>query len=300
MELRHLHHFIAVAEERHFTRAARRLNIAQSALSTSVKALEDELKSRLFVRSTRSVQLTPSGVVFLEKAREALQVIQAAKRAVGEVENLVTGSIAIGTAHSLPGFIELPGLIARFHDAHPGIEVHLRQGDTASLTEQLRLGRLDLAFLPLLDPPEDILTRFIACEDLVAATPAGHPLARRDRVSLADLCDWPFVDFSAGWGTRPLVDRAFARAGLVRRTVSEVTDLETLASLIARGLGIALLPEPIAEARAPDIASVPLAPLDVCWELVVAFTGDDETGQLPINSAARAFLDLVELYPENS
>jgi DNA-binding transcriptional LysR family regulator len=294
MELRQLQHFAAVAEERHFTRASRRLHIAQSALSSSVKALEEELQSRLFVRSTRSVQLTPSGQAFLEKAREALKAVQAGRHAVREIEGLAAGSIAIGTAHSLPNFIDLPSLIARFHDHYPDIEVSLQQGETLGLVDRLRQGTLDLAFLPLLDPLDDaIRTRFVACEDLAAVAPPGHPLAGRASVALADLSAYPFVDFSVGWGTRALVDRAFARAGAQRRTASEVTDLETLESLVIKGLGVAILPESIAAARAPDIVSIPIEPLDVCWELVVAFAGRNGAEAAPINSAARAFLKLL-------
>ena len=294
MELRQLQHFVAVADERHFTRASRRLHIAQSALSSSVKALEEELQSRLFVRSTRSVRLTPSGQAFLDKALEALKAVQAGRQAVREIEGLVAGSIAIGTAHSLPNFIDLPNLIARFHADHPDIEVSLQQGETQSLVDRLRQGSLDLAFLPLLDPFDDaIRTRFVACEDLVAVAPHGHPLAGRAAVALGDLSAYPFVDFSVGWGTRALVDRAFARAGAQRRTASEVTDLETLESLVIKGLGVAILPESIAGARSPDIVSIRIEPLDVCWELVVAFAGGNDADAAPINSAARAFLKLL-------
>lgn len=292
IEMRHLLHFVAVAEERHFTRAAQRLAIAQSALSNSVKSLEADLGSTLFVRSTRSVQLTTSGAILLERAREVFAAVEAARREIGAVEGLATGSITIGTAHSLPGFIALPSLIARFHADHPGIEVNLRQGDTRSLIEQLRLGRLDLAFLPLLDPIDELVTRFVACEDLVAAVPAGHRFAGRDRVSLAELAGEPFVDFSVDWGTRPLCDRAFTRAGLSRRTVSEVTDVETLVSLVACGLGVALLPESIAEARLPEIAAVPVEPLDVCWEMVVATAAGRAVDGIPADAAARAFFAL--------
>ena len=137
MELRHLQHFVAVAEERHFTRAAQRLNIAQSALSSSIRTLEDDLQSRLFVRSTRSVALTAAGAAFLDRAQEALKVIEAGRQLVREIEGLKCGSIAIGTAHSLPTFIALPDLIARFHAAYPGIEVRLRQGETADLIDRL-------------------------------------------------------------------------------------------------------------------------------------------------------------------
>jgi DNA-binding transcriptional LysR family regulator len=293
-ELRQLQHFAAVAEERRFTRASRRLHLAQSALSSSVKALEEELQSRLFVRSTRSAQLTPLGRAFLEKAREALKAVQAGRQAVREIEGLAAGSIAIGAAHSLPNFIDLPSLIARFHEDYPDIEVSLQQGETLGLVDRLRQGSLDLAFLPLLDPFEHaIRTRFVACEDLAAVAPRGHPLAGRASVALADLSAYPFVDFSVGWGARALVDRAFAQAGARRRTASEVTDLETLESLVIKGLGVAILPESIAAARAPEIVSIPIEPLDVCWELVVAFAGGNGADAAPINSAARAFLKLL-------
>ena len=118
--------------------------------------------------------------------------------------------------------------------------------------------------------------------------PRNHRLAGRATVTLTELAGLPFVDFSAGWGTRPLVDQAFASAGAERRTVSEVTDLETLVSLVASGLGVALLPESIAAARGDDIAAVAIDAIDICWQLVVA-----HAGALPVNSAARAFLDLL-------
>ncbi|MEP6827804.1 MAG: LysR family transcriptional regulator, partial [Aestuariivirga sp.] len=155
LELRQLQHFIAVAEERHFTRAAQRVNIVQSALSSSIRALEDELNSRLVMRNTRNVQLTPAGQAFLERAREAIRTIEAGRDAVADIENLRSGTLSIGSVHTLPAFLDLPSLIASFHAANPGIEVRLRQSDTTALIEQLRTGQLDLAFLPLLDPPDD-------------------------------------------------------------------------------------------------------------------------------------------------
>ena len=227
MELRHIQHFIAVAEELNFTRAAERVHIVQSALSSSIRALEGELNARLFARSTRQVQLTPAGRAFLEKARDVLRLIDTSRETVADIEGLRRGTLSIGTVHSLPAFLDLPSLISRYHDAAPGIEVRLRQGDAAGLMEQLRTGRLDLAFLPLLDAPDDIVTGIIACEDLVAATPPDHPLAGRREVPLRALIEYPFVDFEVGWGTRPLIDRAFGQAGLQRRTDFDVTDLET-------------------------------------------------------------------------
>lgn len=294
MELRHLQHFLAVAEEQSFTRAAQRVHIVQSALSTSIRALEEELKAKLFVRGARQVRLTPAGRAFLSTARETLRVLDAGRETIADIEGLRAGSLSLGTVHSLPAFLDLPSLIARFHALNPGIEVRLRQGDSASLLEQLQNGRLDLAFLPLLDPPDDIATAVIACEDMVVATTPDHPIATREGVPLRELLIYPFVDFEIGWGTRPLIDRAFAQAGIQRRTAFDVTDIETLIDLIGQGLGIGLLPRPIAEMRAPRIAVAGLIEPEICWELVVAHLRCD--GADPVNGAARAFLNLLEVH----
>ena len=114
MELRQLQHFVAVAEEMHFTRAARRVNIVQSALSTSIRALEEELATKLFMRNTRQVQLTTAGRVFLDKARLALEAVREARDAVAAVQGLTRGRLAIGTVQSLPAFVDLPALLASF------------------------------------------------------------------------------------------------------------------------------------------------------------------------------------------
>ena len=291
MELRHLKHFIVVAEALNFTRAAERAHIVQSALSTSVRMLEEELQAKLFVRSTKQVQLTPAGRAFLEKAREVLRAVESGREKVAEIEGLRSGSLSIGTVHSLPVFLDLPKLISRYHAGNPGIELRLRQGDMASLIEQLRAGKLDLAFLPLLDPPEDIITAIIACEDMVAVLPKPHPLVGQTNVPLRDLIQYPFVDFELGWGTRSLIDRAFGQAGLQRRTIFDVTDLETIVDLVGQGLGIALLPETIAEARRSDVSLCELSEPAICWELVVAHQRSDNNS--PINGAAQAFLDLL-------
>lgn len=296
MELRHLQHFIAVAEELNFTRAADRIHIVQSALSTSIRSLEQELQTPLLVRSTRQVQLTPAGRAFLERAREALRVIEGGRETVAEIAGLRRGSLCIGTVHSLPAFLDLPSLIASYHATNPAIEVRMQQGDTPSLLEALRRGRMDLAFLPLLDPPDDIIARVVACEDLVVVSPPNHILTNRPAVLLEELREFSFVDFDVGWGTRSLIDEAFQQVGVARRTAFDVTDVETVVDLVSRGLGIALLPETVAASRQPKITVTPLAEPAVCWELVVAYARGDRN--LPVNGAAAAFLDLLTFFKE--
>ncbi|HTC27296.1 LysR family transcriptional regulator, partial [Dyella sp.] len=156
MEIRQLQHFVALAEERHFTRAARRVNIVQSALSTSIRQLESELDAQLVVRSTRQVSLTSAGKVFLNKAKAALDAVDDAREAVAAVQGLKRGTLNIGSMQSLPAFLHLPSLIEQFHAQHPGVDVRLCQGGASLLLEKVRSGRLDLAFLPLSEPPADV------------------------------------------------------------------------------------------------------------------------------------------------
>jgi DNA-binding transcriptional LysR family regulator len=293
MELRQLRHFVAVAEEQHFTRAADRIHIVQSALSSSIRALEEELDAKLFVRTTRQVRLTAAGKVFLEKARIALDAVRDAREAVIAVASLKPGSLGIGTVQSLPAFLDLPALLALFHSQHPGIEVRLCQGSSSHLIEKVRGGQLDLAILPLCDPPGDIATKMIACEALVLICAPGHALSGRADLTLAAIADEPFVDFEPAWGTRHLVDRGFAEAGVERRTAFEVSDLDTLLDLVAHGLGVALVPEAIAEARRSSLGIGRLAEPEICWELVVAHAVQGKAQNNVLDDAPKAFLDLL-------
>jgi len=293
MQLRHLQHFVAVAEEQHFTRAAQRANIVQSALSSSIRALEEELGARLFLRTTRQVRLTAAGKVLLEKARRVLEAAQEARQAVAAVAGLKSGTLDIGTVQSLPSFIDLPALLAEFHGRFPGIEVRLSQGGSAQLAERLRSGQLDLAILPVCEPAPELTTRLIACEALVLVCAPSHPLAGKASVRLGELAALPFVDFQPGLGTRKLVDQGFAGAGAERRIAFEVSDLDSMLALVARGLGVALVPETVAQAREGTLAMVEIAGPELCWELVVAHLSAGRRGEAAPGEGPRAFLELL-------
>lgn len=293
MELRQLQHMVALAEEQHFTRAAQRVNIVQSALSTSIRQLETELEAQLFVRSTRQVRLTAAGKLFLVKAKVALAAIGDARDAVAALQGLRRGTLSIGTMQSLPAFLDLPALIEEFHARHPDIEVRLCQGASSGLLAQVRNGSLDIAFVPVTEPAEDVATTMIACEALVVVCAPGHPLAGCVNVPLTELRTQPFVDFEPDWGTRKLVDRGFMEAGIERRIAFEVNDLETLLELVRRGMGIALLPEVVAQSRRPAVGIAELAEPEMCWELVVAYAAAGTASQA-IDEAPRAFLALLD------
>ena len=271
MELRQLECFVAVAEECHFTRAAGRLHVAQSGLSATIRALERELGAPLFVRSTRQVRLTPAGRALLAEARRALAAAGAARDAVAAAQGLLRGSLSVGTLQCQPA-VDLPGALARFVERHPGMEIHLRQGGSDELTEQVRTGELDLALVQRPAGPGDGLTvRPLAAEPLVLACAPGRPLAGREAVAPHELTAERFVDFPAGWGTRDLADRVLGAAGAGRRVPLEVTDVHALLDLVGLGLGVALVPRHFS--RKTDRARfLPLTGRVPQWE-VVAVTG---------------------------
>lgn len=243
MELRHLRHFVALAEEGSFTQAAARELIVQSGLSSSVRALEKEVGAELFVRGSRPVRLTAEGQALLPVARHTLESAAAARQAVQDVRGLLSGHLRIGTYPVNPNFLPLPTWLAGFARAHPALEITVRQTGGPAMTQMVADGRLDCA---LLDPLDTSLSGLqvlpMVSERLMAAVPAGHPLAGTKSVTLRRLAREPFVETDPTWTTRHRTDRAFAAAGLTRRIACEVADWRLLLDLVRAGLGIALAP----------------------------------------------------------
>jgi DNA-binding transcriptional LysR family regulator len=288
VELRQLRHFIAVAEERSFSKAARRVNIVQSGLSASIRSLEQELGLALLARTTRRVDLTEAGRVFLVEVRRVHAALQGAKDAVESVRGMVRGTVHIGTMQRLSPLFELPAVLARFRAEHPEVEIRLRQTGSTNLMAEVADGKLDFAFLSLTGPvPRGLTTTLLGQDPLVFACASSHALARRDHVSLAMIADQPFVDFELNWGVRILVDRAFGAAHLERHSAFELNDVPTLLDLVSHGLGVAVLPRFVA-IDAPGITCVPLEPPVGPWRLVLA-----RRDRHPLGPAARALLGMI-------
>jgi len=291
MDIRALETFVAVAEELHFGAAADRLHVVQSTVSASIHSLERELGAALFARSTRSVALTAAGASALPAAREALAAVERLREAVDETGAGIRGSLRFGTFAALV-IVDLPRILARFRSVAPLVEVRLSTSPTGStgLAEDLRAGRLDIALLAL--PPEQLtgLTTVTASEHrFVAVLPLDHPLAARASLSLRELRDEPFVDTSAGFGNRVMLDATFAARGLHRTVAIEVADLAAIGGFVGAGFGVAVTPEGLAPVH-PDTVVVPLAGDPLIWRVSVA------TGASPSSAARR----LMALFAERS
>lgn len=289
MELRHFEYFVAVAEERNFTRAAARLHVVQSGVSAVIKSLERELGAALLERNSKRVALTDAGEALLPKARAALDAAQAARDVVDEVRGGLRGTLRIGTLNSVAE-IDVAAVLGAFHRAHPNVLLHLTVSPAGSvgLLDQLADGSLDLAIASVPGrPPAGIRVRQLLWRRLDLVVPEGHRLAGADEVAIADLADEPFVDFPAGYGNRILVDRAFAAAGLDRRVAIEVIDIGSAASYVREGLGISILPL-FAVPDATGLILKRLTGADLDWPLGVAVSAL----RAP-SAAARALLALI-------
>ncbi|MDX6582454.1 MAG: hypothetical protein QOI10_1638 [Solirubrobacterales bacterium] len=287
MELRQLEYFVAAAEEGHFSRAADRVNIVQSGLSASIRSLERELGTRLFDRTTRRVELTESGRALLAEARRVLGAAATAREAVAGVEGLKRGTLSLGIMQSL-AVVQLPALLARFHSAHPGVDIRLRQAGTTALLREVREGRLELAFASLPETaPAGLVGHELLSEAMMLACAPDNPLGERDSVGLASLRDQDFVDGYPDWGLRMASDRAFASAGIERHVAFEVNDMGTLLELVAHGLGVAIIPRSLAPLRTP-LRFVRLRGKPPRWNVTLV-----APEHMELSAAGRAFLQMV-------
>ncbi|GAA0920497.1 LysR family transcriptional regulator [Streptomyces thermoalcalitolerans] len=246
MELRQLEYFVAVAEEQNFTRAAERVHISQSGVSAQIRQLERELGAELFDRSARTVTLTAAGKAALEHARAALAAAGAVGQAVGEVTGLIRGRITVGMVTGCT-LTPLFDALAAFHRAHPGVEISLLEDNSDRLIKKVRAGTVDLALVGTATAALDGLEALtVISERLVAAVPAGHPLASQQRVTLRDLTAYPVVCMPPGTGLRTVFDHACTAQGLHPSIALQASAAEAIADLAARGLGVAVLSDSMA------------------------------------------------------
>ena len=290
MEQRQLQFFVAVAEELSFTRAAQRTHAVQSTVSASIRALERDLGTTLFDRSTTRVALTDSGRALLPEARRSLDSLEQARAAVDEARTGVTGSLRIGTLAGLTA-IDMPALVKAFRDRYPGVHLSLRVDPAGSegLLAALNAHSLDVAFVGIqtdsirglqLDPITEFRPRLLMA--------ANHPLANRERVTRQEVAGEPFIDLPLGFCNRARTEADFHSAGVIRTTAVEVSDLTTIPGYVESGIGVALVPPLLTEADA-QVVAVDLDPPAATWTLTLARPND-----VTPTRATQALLDMVD------
>ncbi|HKW78263.1 MAG TPA: LysR family transcriptional regulator, partial [Candidatus Limnocylindria bacterium] len=241
VQIGQLRAFLAVAEQRHFTRAAHQIGLAQPSVSAHVRRLESELGTQLFHRMKGNVALTDAGVALLPHARRIVADVEAATSELGEVRGLARGRLALGATPSLAATL-LPAVLARFHASYPGIDLVVREAGSVDLVAALEQGEVDVALVILPVRHENLDTWALLREELVVAVARTHPLAKRRTVAVADLRDVPLVMFREGYDLRSATEAACRAAGFAPTFAVEGGEMDGVLRLTAAGLGAAIVP----------------------------------------------------------
>ncbi|MGW3688147.1 LysR family transcriptional regulator [Streptomyces sp. NPDC005125] len=290
MELRHLSAFIAVAEELHFGRAAKRLQMAQPPLSQQIRQLEKELGVQLFERNTRSVRLTSAGESFLQPVRAVFDDLDTAVRAARAAGRGEYGRVTIGFAGA-SSHETLPLLTRAVRAAHPALELVMKGQTYADVAlAGVADGSLDLGFVRLPVTRPGVQYRVIDEEELVCALPSDHPLARLERVPIEVLAQESFVSFPANTGStvRDATVGACEAAGFNPRVVQEAPDSYTILALVAAGVGVTLTVTSCQHIQQNGLVYRPLAGPPIRLQAALAWRTDNPS------AALRAVLAVAE------
>jgi DNA-binding transcriptional LysR family regulator len=260
-DVRHLRAFVAVAEEQHFSRAAKRLHMAQPPLSQLIRSLEKSLQTQLFARTTRSVTLTVAGEVLLERARHILSAVEDAVVDVHRAERGELGRVRLGFT-DLCAVDLLPLLAQQFQHQHPTVHLDLR-GSYNSYEEidLLLADELDAGIIHGRITHPTLSSRPLRIDRMVVALPSDHRLVSAETIDLAALADDPFVMYpeSRGSAIRENVIASCAAADFRPQTIREVQDSMAIVAVVAAGVGVAVLPSSFMEFQPPGCTYRPLA-----------------------------------------
>jgi LysR family transcriptional regulator, transcription activator of glutamate synthase operon len=290
MDLRQLRYLVAVADELHFTRAAAREHVAQPALSQQIRRLKEEVGLPLVERSTRRVVLTEAGETLVAGARRMLAELEATVAELNDQAGVRAGHLAIGATGTL-GPVDVSRLVAAFHDRYPGVDLTMRERPSNELSAMLRRDEIDFAFLSVTEriARPGLEFRRLIEEEVLVVLPAGHELAGRASVRLADLAGETFVSFLDGARLRELLVTAARDAGFEPHVAFESDQVRRIRDMVGHGLGVTILPR-------SDVSSEDDARLAVVRLVDPTLRRDVTLGwraERRLAPAARAFLEMA-------
>lgn len=291
MELRHLRYFVAVAREGHITRAAEKLHIAQPPLSQQIKALEAEIGAALFLRHPRGVALTDAGRAFLADTEAILASAEHAAERARRTARGETGRIAVGFTTSAPFHPLVARAIREYRTTRPQVSFVLEESSSGDLLAGLRAERLDIAFIRSgLADPQDLAVHPLLEEDMAAALPRGHRLARRPKLTLRDLAEETFILYRRpdGRGLYDVIIAACTAAGFSPQVGQEAPRIVSTLNLVAAGLGVTIVPASLSRLPLEGVSYRPLVGRPALKvPLSLACRGDERS------AATLGFVELV-------
>ena len=240
-KLRQLRYLIALAEARHFRKAAQNMGISQPSLSLQISNLEDLLGLRLVERGRGPVTLTPEGREVLTRARRAMDEVRAIVDLSGALKTGMAGTIRLGTTPTIGPYL-LPFVVERLHGQYPDLRLYIRENAPRALREELISGNLDVILTQLPEAGADLISRRLFREPLLLAVPADHPLAGRDEVVAEDLADLNVLSLGPAYTLQIQISALCSQYGAVLSRDYEGTSLDALRQMVGMGMGVAFLP----------------------------------------------------------
>ena len=274
MELRYLRYFVAVAEARNFTRAARELGISQPPLSQQIQRLEREIGTPLLRRLTRGIELTEAGESFYEDACQILALSDAALEKTKGIARGMNGRLALGITSSNAFHPQIFALLRQFQRRYPAVALRQVEGNMAALMSALGEGELDIAFVRLpCESSKAFNLRIIDVEPMVIALHRDHPLAGENALSLVQLQETAPImcPREVAPGLYEQVFNSCLRAGIDMQQASQSSQLSSSLSMVAAGFGFALVPQSMTCIHHPDVIYRPLSGTPVTTDVAIAW-----------------------------
>ncbi|MDR3663646.1 MAG: LysR family transcriptional regulator [Mycobacterium sp.] len=253
-------------QDGHMTRASDSLGIPQSSMSRRIHALEKTLGVRLLTQEGRTVRLTPAAVKLAEQARRPLRELEATVETIAGEADPNHGTVRFGFPLTMGAGV-VPNLVAEFHRRAPGIRLQIKQAHGSQIAADLKAGTLDVAVV--IPPPHDVQHLVIGVQPIRAVLPATHPLASRRRLRLAELSGETFIANPASYNLRQVTETWCGESGFTPYVPVEITEFSTIRELVARGMGIALLPHDEHSSR--RVREIPLMPNTYRREIALAW-----------------------------
>ncbi|WP_440408212.1 LysR family transcriptional regulator [Neorhizobium petrolearium] len=278
IEFRHLHYFVCVAEELHFSRAADKLGMAQAPLSQQIRQLEERLGTPLFHRTTRRVKLTPAGEIFLRHAQEILGGIDRAVTHTRSISGEDSGTICVSGVHLALSHV-MPPVIADFRKLYPAMTVDVQILGTAQQLELLQSNKVQVAFIRPTNPAGFLKTEHILQEGFVAVLPKDHRLAQKNDLTVKDFAGEPLITYAplVGASYYHAIMDALRRAGVYPVIVQEVSHTLAIGTLVAAGVGVAIAPSWLAHNPSPYVVYRRLNDIPAEVELLIAWHAEEKS-----------------------
>ncbi|MCA1797738.1 MAG: LysR family transcriptional regulator [Geobacteraceae bacterium] len=268
MDLKQLKFFLEVANSQGFTRAAEKLHIAQSALSISIRKLEEDLGVVLFNRQKRKVTLTAEGEVLVIHAREILQGVEKAQQEIEDLRTLLKGEVKVGLSPMLSSFF-FPKIITTFKRYHPGLQISITGNSAWDIQRMIKSGDIDMGIIAG-NVPDELDSHHLVHEEVIACIHRSHPLAQEKKLPLHTLLRQPLIHFKGGYYLREIIDLFAQRENITPVVMAETNMFTLVKSLVKEELGLAFLLR-MALTRDPEIATISCDPplyldLSIAWK----------------------------------